>query len=288
MPLLADAVAAGNFIRDEGRPAPRSARGPFPVVAHEDCLAVIELFSREKREPEPEMLEVTTALGTLIGEFMQRLRAAEAVRHEEARKSAVLASSLDAVIVIDSKGFVTEFNPAAERISATRTDAIGSELADSWSSPSSRGPFSALRAPSRPGRHPSGRRVALPGSARRHPIPVEMAITRARRTARFTASGATQRRQHRSSAGDCCASNRCHRRSPGSRTRSRPHQRGRRRGTPRAPDGRRCSQTMPRSELSASTRARSDVRGAGGHHGRFEILDEQGNRLLESLRAGVR
>ena len=67
------------------RLAPRSATGsPSRSSPMRTLLAVIELFSRETREPEPEMLEVTTALGTLIGEFMQRLRAAEAVRHEEA------------------------------------------------------------------------------------------------------------------------------------------------------------------------------------------------------------
>ena len=71
--FLADAVATGNFIRAEAAARSEIRDGvAFPVVAHEDCLAVIELFSREKREPEPEMLEVTTALGTLIGEFMQR------------------------------------------------------------------------------------------------------------------------------------------------------------------------------------------------------------------------
>ena len=62
------------------------------------------------------MLEVTTALGSVIGEFMQRLKAAEAVRLGETSKAAILDSSLDGVIVIDSEGFVTEFNPAAERM----------------------------------------------------------------------------------------------------------------------------------------------------------------------------
>ena len=130
--FLADAVAAGNFVRAEAAQRSRIRDGvAFPVVSGERCLAVIELFSRRLGEPKTEMLEVTTALGTLIGEFMQRLQAAEAVRQSEARKAALLTSSLDGVIVIDHEGIVAEFNPAAERMFGRRAeDAIGSELAE--------------------------------------------------------------------------------------------------------------------------------------------------------------
>ena len=130
--FLADAVASGNFLRAKAAERSQISDGvAFPVVSGETCLAVIELFSRERREPETEMLEVTTALGTLIGEFMQRLRTADAVRQGEARKAAVLSSSLDGVIVIDHQGFVREFNPAAESMFGRRADdAIGSELAE--------------------------------------------------------------------------------------------------------------------------------------------------------------
>jgi PAS domain S-box-containing protein len=130
--FLADAIAVGNFPRAQAAERSRIKDGvAFPVVSGESCLAVIELFSREARESEPEMLEVTTALGTVIGEFMERLRTAEAVRQGEARKAALLSSSLDGVIVIDHRGFVVEFNHAAERMFGRRAEeAIGSELAE--------------------------------------------------------------------------------------------------------------------------------------------------------------
>ncbi len=181
--FLADAVASGNFIRAGAAAASGIRDGvAFPVVASQGCLAVIELFSREARKPEPEMLQVTTALGTLIGEFMQRVLGAEAVRQGEARKSAVLASSLDGVIVIDHGGFVTEFNPAAEHMFGhSAQKAIGTELAELVVPPEVRDAHrSALRRTVETGESTLlGRRVELTGMrADGTRFPVELAITR--------------------------------------------------------------------------------------------------------------
>jgi PAS domain S-box-containing protein len=69
-------------------------------------------------------------LGQQIGEFVEGLRAEEAVRVSEARKRAVLASSLDAVITMDHDGCVVEFNPAAEQLFGDSEDAaMGKEMA---------------------------------------------------------------------------------------------------------------------------------------------------------------
>ena len=96
-----------------------------------ECVAVIELFAREEREPDPDLLVLTDALGSLIGEFVEGVASAEAVRQSEARKTAVFASSLDAIITIDHAGNVVEFNRAAERMfGRTAEEAVGSELAE--------------------------------------------------------------------------------------------------------------------------------------------------------------
>jgi PAS domain S-box-containing protein len=103
----------------------------FPIRADGKCVAVIELFSREAREPDPDLLVLTDALGTLIGEFVEGVAAAEAVRQSEARKTAVFASSLDAIITIDHHGRVVEFNRAAEQMfGRTAEDVVGQELAE--------------------------------------------------------------------------------------------------------------------------------------------------------------
>jgi PAS domain S-box-containing protein len=102
----------------------------FPIRADGECVAVIELFAREEREPDPDLLVLTDALGTLIGEFAEGVAAAQAVRQSEARKTAVFASSLDAIITIDHEGLIVEFNRAAEQMfGRTAEEAVGSELA---------------------------------------------------------------------------------------------------------------------------------------------------------------
>jgi PAS domain S-box-containing protein len=103
----------------------------FPIRIGSECVAVIEFFAGDVRAPDPELIALTDAIGVLIGEFIESLRIADRVRLSEARKSAVFASSLDAVITIDHQGRVAEFNPAAEEIFGhSAEDAIGVEIAE--------------------------------------------------------------------------------------------------------------------------------------------------------------
>jgi PAS domain S-box-containing protein len=125
-------LASDKFTRVEGARAV-GLRGAlaFPIRAAGECVAVIELFARQDREPDPELLVLTDALGSLIGEFAEGVAAATAVRQSEARKTAVFASSLDAIITIDHEGMVVEFNRAAEQMfGRTAEEAVGAELAE--------------------------------------------------------------------------------------------------------------------------------------------------------------
>ncbi|MDP9327719.1 MAG: PAS domain S-box protein [Actinomycetota bacterium] len=57
--------------------------------------------------------------------------AASRARDSEARKSAILQSALDGVVVMDGRGMVEEFSPAAERtFGYSREEAVGRELAE--------------------------------------------------------------------------------------------------------------------------------------------------------------
>src|SRR5829696_3016022 len=125
-------LESDKFTRVEGARAV-GLRGAlaFPVRAAGQCVAVIELFAREERDPDPELLILTDALGSLIGEFAEGVGAADAVRESEARKTAVFASSLDAIITIDHEGTIVEFNRAAEQIfGRTAEETVGRELAE--------------------------------------------------------------------------------------------------------------------------------------------------------------
>jgi PAS domain S-box-containing protein len=128
---LSDAVAAGTFVRArEAEAAGLHGGMAFPVTGGSECIGVIELFSHEVRERDPGVYALTEALGAQVGEFLETLRAEEAVRLSEARKRAVLDSSLDAVITMDHEGRIVEFNRAAERLFGYEEDAaIGEEMA---------------------------------------------------------------------------------------------------------------------------------------------------------------
>jgi PAS domain S-box-containing protein len=110
----------------------------FPVSSAGRVVGVIELFSRELRQPDKGQIQLGEVLSGLIGQFVVRQQAEEAlVRSNErlvaeaARISAIVESSLDAIVTMDHHGLVTEFNPAAERMFGyTRAEAIGREMAE--------------------------------------------------------------------------------------------------------------------------------------------------------------
>jgi PAS domain S-box-containing protein len=176
-----------DFPADRSYPRAEAARRDglsggtaFPVRIGSECVAVIELFAREVRASDPDMIALTDAIGTLIGEFIESLRIAEEVQRSEARKSAVFASSLDAIITIDHRGQVVEFNPAAERIFGYPVEAaVGTELAELVVPPSLRDRHrAALRRVVETGKSTLlGQRVELTGMrADGTEFPVELAL----------------------------------------------------------------------------------------------------------------
>ncbi|MBA3300719.1 MAG: SpoIIE family protein phosphatase [Thermoleophilaceae bacterium] len=102
----------------------------FPILGHGGVLGVIEVYSRERRESDHEMIGMMATFGRQIGQFIERKQADLAVRESESMKGAILAGALDAVVTMDHAGRVSEFNPAAERIFGySAAEAIGADLA---------------------------------------------------------------------------------------------------------------------------------------------------------------
>jgi PAS domain S-box-containing protein len=154
----------------------------FPVRIGSEIVAVIEFFARDVRAPDADLIVMTDAIGSLVGEFMETLRVSEAVRLSDARKGAILASSLDGVITIDHEGRVVEFNPAAERLfGRDGRAAIGEELAELVIPPSLRDRHrAALQRCVETGESTLlGQRIELTGMrADGSEFPVELAINR--------------------------------------------------------------------------------------------------------------
>ena len=180
---LGDSRARGTFLREkEARAADLNGGMTFPVTNGDQFLGAIELFSHEIRERDPELYALTEALGSQIGEFLEALGAQHAVRTSEARKRAVLDSSLDAVITMDHEGRVVEFNRAAELLFGYPEDvAIGQEMAELVVPPSLRERHrEGLRRFLETGESRIiGRRIELTGlRSDGEEIPVELAVNR--------------------------------------------------------------------------------------------------------------
>jgi PAS domain S-box-containing protein len=114
---ITDVVADDNFPRlPLARTEGLHGAIACPILAGSDVLGVIEFFSRDVREPDLDLLEMMTTVGGQIGQFLRRKEAEAELHRGEARKAAILAAALDAIITIDHEERVLEFNPAAERI----------------------------------------------------------------------------------------------------------------------------------------------------------------------------
>ncbi len=66
----------------------------------------------------------TTAYVRLRRAAVERRRSESLIRESEARTGAILAAALDAIITIDERGSIAEFNPAAERIFGYRRSEV--------------------------------------------------------------------------------------------------------------------------------------------------------------------
>jgi diguanylate cyclase (GGDEF)-like protein/PAS domain S-box-containing protein len=129
---IRDVLADGNFPRARAA-AESGLRGALgvPILGPTGTLGVIEFFAADVREPEPDLTELMLSLGRQLGERIERNRAVEEAAAREVRNRAILESALDAVITMDHRGRVIEFNPAAEEMfDRTREEALGCDMAE--------------------------------------------------------------------------------------------------------------------------------------------------------------
>jgi C4-dicarboxylate-specific signal transduction histidine kinase len=66
----------------------------FPVTLRSGVVGVFEFFSREVRDADPELLQMMTAVGYQVGQFIERTRAEDALRHvrEELAQASQMAT----------------------------------------------------------------------------------------------------------------------------------------------------------------------------------------------------
>jgi PAS domain S-box-containing protein len=153
----------------------------FPIVIRNAVHGVMDFFSRDVEQLNASLVQVMTTLGTQIGQFIERTRAEDALRENEARKGTILEAALDCIVTIDHEGKVIEFNPAAEKtFGYSRSEVIGREMADLIIPPSLRDRHRTGLAQYRATGEGSilGRRVELTAMrANGTEFPVEVAVT---------------------------------------------------------------------------------------------------------------
>jgi PAS domain S-box-containing protein len=129
---LRDAFRMSDFSRRRAAHLAGLADGmAFPVQSSAGVVAVVECFTRVIESPDRDLMRLTEALGHQIGLFLDRRAAEQLLEENEARYAAIVHGTIDAVVMIDEAGLITEFNPAAERLFGyVRADAVGRELAN--------------------------------------------------------------------------------------------------------------------------------------------------------------
>ena len=120
---------SGSFDRSWAGRDEMVALAGCPLVVEDRLVGVWALFSRKPLGEST--LEAMVSVASALALGIERKRASENLQREEARKTAILETSLDAIITMNHEGRVIEFNLAAERIFGISAAAIeGRELAE--------------------------------------------------------------------------------------------------------------------------------------------------------------
>ena len=114
---ISDLAADTNFPRMQfaAREGLRSGFG-FPILLGNEVLGVLEFFSRETRQRDQDLLDTVSAIGSQIGQLLERKRAEQKLRESESRFRTLAETASDAIITIDQASTIIFVNPAAEGV----------------------------------------------------------------------------------------------------------------------------------------------------------------------------
>ncbi|MGH9944105.1 MAG: PAS domain S-box protein [Pyrinomonadaceae bacterium] len=102
----------------------------FPLLRGGVVVGVMEFFCREFRPPNEYMLQVLLAVGSQIGQLIERWQAERALRESAERYRTLAEAASDAIITIDQDSRILFANPATERIFGYPADELqGLDLA---------------------------------------------------------------------------------------------------------------------------------------------------------------
>ena len=88
----------------------------FPVLLGGEVLAVLEFFGTRKSPPDEGLLALMSAVGSQVGQFVERKRAERTLRESEEHYRSVTETASDAIITIDEESIIVFVNAAAGRV----------------------------------------------------------------------------------------------------------------------------------------------------------------------------
>ena len=125
---IPDVVSDPNFPRAEvaARAGLHASLG-FPIVVGSDVLGVMEVFSGEIQQPDDDLLQMLTAIGSQIGQFVKRKQAEEAVLRERHLLNALMDTVPDSIYFKDEQSRFLRINNAQARLFGleTTSEAVG-------------------------------------------------------------------------------------------------------------------------------------------------------------------
>ena len=119
-------IAAEDTVsrRDAAQRAGLVAAVSFPLVAGERFHGALEFWSAADREPDVDLLAMFAAVGSHLGQFLERWAAVERLADSEELNRSVVAALEEGVLVYDSTGSIVSANASAERILGVPADAL--------------------------------------------------------------------------------------------------------------------------------------------------------------------
>lgn len=81
-----------------------------PILLEHEVLGVIECFGTQLPSPDDDLLQLATAIGSQIGQFMERKRAEEALRESESRFRRMVETAEEGIWALDADGNTTFVN----------------------------------------------------------------------------------------------------------------------------------------------------------------------------------